>query len=59
MPTVSLSWRNKMNSNLPLRKINHIEILILREVQIKCIGSSSSKKVFAVGGIGDDERGLV
>ena len=48
-----------MNNNLPLRKINHIEMLILREVQIKCIGSSSSKKVFAVGGIGDDERGLV
>lgn len=48
-----------MNSNLPSRKINHVEVLILKEVQIKCIDSSSKKKLFALGGVGDDERGMI
>lgn len=48
-----------MNNNLPSRKINHIEMLILREVQIKYTGNSSRKKSFAVGGVGDDERGTI
>ena len=48
-----------MNSNLPSRKINHVEVLILKEVQLKCIDSSSKKKLFALGGVGDDERGMI
>lgn len=42
-----------MNS-LHSRKINHLEMLIGRQVQIKCFGNSSRKKSFAVE---DDERG--
>lgn len=39
------------------RKRNHLEMLIVREVQIKCIGHSGRKKSFAVGGVEDEKRG--